>query len=40
METEKIRKTARKYGILPYQIRKWRSNYAEVKAQAEKILRN
>ena len=31
-----IRETARKYGILPAQICNWRSNYAEIKLQAEK----
>ena len=40
METGKIRKTARKYGIFPSQIRKWRSNYDEITEQAEKVLRN
>ena len=36
METGKIRKTARKYGISLFQIRKWRSIYAGMKEQFEK----
>ena len=36
METRKICTTARMYGIFPSQIRKWRSDYAEIKERAER----
>ena len=39
-ETGNVHKTAQKWGVYPYTIRKWRKNYVKLKAAAERLPRN